>query len=93
MIFRGRKGTTLILKQGHAEKYNLQYSGVWAMITLTINSDLSAVGFLAAITEKLAKEKISVNAVSAFYHDHLFVPFDKSNEALIVLQNLSNSVK
>lgn len=91
MIFREKEGTTLIIKKEQAEEYGLKYEGLWDMITLNVNSDLEAVGFLAKITEALAKEGISVNAVSAYYHDHLFVPKEKSNKAFKILQNLSNS--
>ena len=58
------------------------------MITLTVHSSLEAVGFLAAITARLAAAGISVNAVSGFYHDHLFVPEHKADEALHHLQNM-----
>ena len=40
------------------------------LITLTVRSSLEAVGLLAAITARLADAGISVNAVSAFHHDH-----------------------
>ena len=59
------------------------------MITLTVHSALDAVGFLAAITARLAEAGISVNAVSAFHHDHLFVPVDRADEAMALLQNMS----
>jgi uncharacterized protein len=55
---------------------------------LTVHSSLEAVGFLAAITARLAETGISVNAVSAFYHDHLFVPHDRADEALARLQEM-----
>ena len=61
------------------------------MITLTIHSDLSAVGFLARITDKLAKAGISVNVCSGYYHDHLFVPIEKANNAIDILKRLSAS--
>jgi len=59
------------------------------MITLTIHSDLNAVGFLASITKKLAEKGISVNAISAFYHDHLFVPYEKRIEVIKALKELT----
>jgi hypothetical protein len=44
---------------------------------------------MAAITTCLAKENISVNPVSAFYHDHLFVPEDRADDAMRLLRGLS----
>jgi hypothetical protein len=56
------------------------------MITLSIHSDLEAVGFLAAITTALAAIDIPVNAVSAYYHDHTFVPYEHHDDALECLR-------
>ena len=44
------------------------------MITLDVHSSLESVGFLAAVSARLAAAGIPCNAVSAFHHDHLFVP-------------------
>lgn len=54
-----------------------------------VDDSLEAIGFLAVITTELANRGISMNAVSAFYHDHLFVAVDKAEEALSILQGLS----
>ncbi|MBS3125500.1 ACT domain-containing protein [Candidatus Woesearchaeota archaeon] len=67
----------------------LQCNGPWAFITLTVNSSLNAVGFLAEISRKLADAGISINAVSAFYHNHLFVPAERAKEAMQLLKDLS----
>lgn len=93
MVFREKEGTTLILKKEQAESANLKYSGTWDLITLNVNSDLEAVGFLAKITEALAKRGISVNVVSANYHDHLFIPSGQSEKAINILKNLSKKSK
>lgn len=89
LIFKEKEGTTIIIKKETADKNKIKYETVWAMITLTIHSDLNAVGFLATITKKLAEKGISVNAVSAFYHDHLFVPFEKRTETMTTLKLIS----
>ena len=89
MVFREKEGVTLILRKEQADEYKLKYEGIWNMITLNVNSDLEAVGFLAKITEALAKNNISVNTVSAYYHDHLFVLENKSEKALDILKELS----
>jgi hypothetical protein len=61
------------------------------LITLNVHSDLSAIGFLARITGALAESGISVNAVSAYYHDHLFVPINAAKRAIIILNGLSKA--
>jgi len=90
MAFKEKEGITLILHRKDAEVNSIKYEGVWVLITMTVHSDLAAVGFLARLTNALAKEGISVNAVSAFYHDHLFVPKEKSKEAMKILKGLSS---
>jgi len=90
MTFIEGEGITLILNKKEADSNSLKYSAVWSLITLNVHSDIEAVGFLAKITEKLAKSNISVNAISAFYHDHLFIPVDRSEEAFRLLEELKN---
>ena len=93
MIFRESEGTTVIVTKDVAERNNLDYRLSWGLITLSVHSALDAVGFLATITAHLAKSRISVNAVSAFYHDHLFVPYEKVDEAFNLLLALVDSLK
>ena len=88
LTFREREGTTLVVRREEAESLGLAYQFASRLITLTVHSSLEAVGFLAAITTRLAEAGISVNAVSAFYHDHLFVPHDRADEALAHLQEM-----
>jgi hypothetical protein len=54
-----------------------------------VHSSLEAVGFLAAITARLAKAGMGVNPVSAFFHDHLFVPAERAGEAMAMLEALA----
>lgn len=87
-FFREREGLTVIVDRADADRVGLAYGPAWALITLTVNSDLLAVGLLAKVTERLAAGGISVNAISAFHHDHLFVPADQAMEALQRLHGL-----
>jgi uncharacterized protein len=91
LMFREREGTTLVVRREEAESAGLSYQFASRLITLTVHSSLDAVGFLAAITARLAEAGISVNAVSAFHHDHLFVPDHRADEALSLLQSMSGS--
>ncbi len=87
--FKEEEGLTLILERGQADAASLSYTSVFRMITLSIHSSLEAVGFLAAITTKLAEQNISVNPVSAYYHDHLLVPAVRAQEAMELLLKFS----
>ena len=89
LMFREREGTTLVIRREEAESAGLRFQFASRLITLTVHSSLEAVGFLAPITARLAEAGISANAVSAFYHDHLFVPDHRADEALRLLQNMS----
>ena len=77
-LIREAEGVTII-RQG---------SG-WARITLAVHSSLEAVGLTAAVAGALAEQGISANMVAAFHHDHLFVPWSRRAEAMVVLRALS----
>jgi len=82
------EGLTLILKQTEAEQAGLPYQFPCRRIVLTVHSSLTAVGMLAAIARPLAAAGISVNVISAYYHDHLFVPHDQADAAIASLRRL-----
>jgi uncharacterized protein len=90
LVFREREGMALIVRREDADRAKLSYQFASRMITLTVHSALEAVGFLAAITARLAAAGISVNAVSAFHHDHLFVPEHRASEALDLLRDMQD---
>ena len=92
-IFHEREGTAFVVRREEADAAGLPYQFASRLITLTVRSSLEAVGFLAAITAPLAEAGISVNAVSAFYHDHLFVPVERAEDAQLVLQKLAGDIR
>ncbi|MET4260649.1 hypothetical protein ABIC09_005612 [Bradyrhizobium sp. S3.12.5] len=89
LTFREQEGTTLVILRDEAQAAGLSYAFASRLITLTVHSALDAVGFLAAITARLAESGISANAVSAFHHDHLFVPTNRADDAMMLLQEMS----
>jgi uncharacterized protein len=91
MIFHEVEGCTLIITMEQAQKYNLLPDQPYPCrcITLNVHSSLDAVGFLARISTHLATTMdLSVNVVSAYYHDHLFVPADRVQDAMTGLRQL-----
>jgi hypothetical protein len=93
-IFREDEGFSVVFSENALEEMRgisgSRAAGPFAWISLDVYSDLMAVGFLARITEALAAEKISVNAFSAFHHDHIFVPYEKRERAMDVLAGLTS---
>lgn len=88
-MFREPEGVTLILPTAEADRAGLSYAERWACITMMVHSALSAVGFLAAISAALSAAGISTNAVAGYYHDHLFVQWDRREQAVAALRELA----
>ncbi|MDP3261464.1 MAG: ACT domain-containing protein [Tabrizicola sp.] len=64
-------------------------SEAWARISLSVHSDLAAVGLTAAVAGALASAGVSCNVVAGYYHDHLFTAWDERDIAMAVLQELA----
>jgi uncharacterized protein len=87
-MFQEAEGVTLVLDREAAEREGFSYAGVMRLITLTVHSSLDAVGLTAAVSGALAEVGISANVIAAYYHDHIFVPADRAEDALAVLKSL-----
>jgi hypothetical protein len=85
--FREEEGVTLILEEERAAEIGLE-GPRWARITLAVHSSLTAVGLIAEVATALAEAGISCNPVSAWHHDHLFVPWEQRQAALDALGEL-----
>lgn len=87
-IFHEKEGIALIIDQEDAVNRNIDYQSVYKLITLNVHSSLDAVGLTAAFSTKLAEKNISANVVAAYYHDHIFVPREKAEQALSAILEL-----
>jgi uncharacterized protein len=83
------EGLSLILPEAAARAAALPILARCAWITLTVTSDLHAVGLTAAVATALRDVGLSCNVVAGAYHDHLFVPVDDALRALEALGALS----
>lgn len=86
--FREAEGVTAIIPSSLANELD-QPGPDLAKITLQVHSDLEEIGLTAAVSGALAEGGIACNVVAAFHHDHLFVPWDSKQDALKILQLLS----
>jgi hypothetical protein len=72
MIFRESEGWTLIAEQETVDAIGgLESAFLCKKVTPGVHSSLDAVGFMAAVTTRLATAGLGINPVSGFYHDHL----------------------
>ncbi|UNI23733.1 hypothetical protein JDV02_009535 [Purpureocillium takamizusanense] len=85
LLFRESEGITVITSKEYATTNNMEYFFPCKMITLNVTSSLEAVGFMAVLATRLATANMGVNPVSGFYHDHLFVPLGREDEAVEML--------
>jgi hypothetical protein len=76
-LVREEEGLTLVMPS---------LSGDWARISLGVHSSLDAVGLTAALSSRLAGAGVSANIVAGLHHDHIFVPWDRREQALEVLR-------
>ena len=86
---REAEGVSVILPEQVARDLKLPAAFTAAWITLKVHSDLSAVGLTSAFSTALAEAGISCNVVAGVHHDHLFVPFDRAQQAMDTLMALS----
>lgn len=86
--FRESEGLTLIVEEQQAKDAQLTVLFRAAWITLSVHSDLQAIGLTAAVATALAEAGISCNVVAAARHDHLFVPVESAGHAIAVLRTL-----
>lgn len=88
---REPEGLSAILPEQLALDLGLPVAFTAAWITLNVQSDLAAVGLTAAFSRALEHAGISCNVVAGVYHDHLFVPVDKAQQAMDALRRLAQS--
>ena len=61
-----------------------------AWLTLTVHSSLEAVGLTAAFSVALGERQIPCNVLAGYFHDHLLVPLERADDAVIALHELRN---
>jgi hypothetical protein len=82
------EGLSVVMREADAQKSGLNPLFRCAWITLSVNSDLEAVGLTAAFASALARAGISCNVIAGAHHDHIFVPIDEAERAVSELRRL-----
>lgn len=84
------EGTTVVGTLAEMQAAGMR-SEPWARISLTVHSDLAAVGLTAAFATALGAAGISCNVIAGYHHDHLFVQWDRRGDAMAALRALSHA--
>jgi hypothetical protein len=90
-MMREREGMTVVVPEADAIRAGLPIVFRAAWITLTVHSDLQAVGLTAAFATALGNAGISCNVIAGAFHDHVFVPADRGADALNALRALQHA--
>lgn len=86
--FAEDEGLTLVAMVGELAAHAIAHQPGFARISLGLNSALEGVGLTAAVSAALADAGISCNMIAAYHHDHLFVPWDRREEALAIVDRV-----
>ena len=89
---REKEGTTIIAATEHLESAGIKYEGPFAKLTVNVHTSLDLIGLTAVLATKLAENDISANVVAGFFHDHIYVQFDKRQEAIDSIAGLKESI-
>jgi hypothetical protein len=90
-LVREPEGVSVVVDEKRAASLGLKAAFRCAWITLTVASDLQAVGLTAAFASALSSAGVSCNVVAGANHDHIFVPADLALAAMDVLRRLQKS--
>ena len=82
------EGLTLVALTADLAAAGVAHQGGWARISLTVHSDLSAVGLTAAIATALTGAGISANVIAGYFHDHFFVQASRAEAAMAAMDGL-----
>ena len=85
------EGLTLVIPLDEAKTEGLDYYRVFRRITLEGHSSLEALGLTSVVTSLWAERGITTNVIAGFYHDHMFVPSDRIDEAMRALKELASN--
>lgn len=93
-VIKDARETTCIIEESklRSQKF-LGMEGGWRMITFDMILPFGLVGFFARVSGALAKQGISIFAVSSYSTDHVFVKIRDLDKAVETLEKLGMIVQ
>ena len=87
-VLTEQEGITVVATIAAAERAGWAFDFEAAWLTLDVHSALEAVGLTAAFSAALGAADIPCNVLAGFHHDHLLVPVDRVDDAIVCLESL-----
>lgn len=88
------EGLTLIVPLEQAKAAGLAAGKkIYRRITLDCDISLEETGLTFTVASQLASQSIPCNVLSGLHHDHLMVPAARAQEAISLLQQLSQQAQ
>jgi hypothetical protein len=87
-FIRETAGVSVVMDAAAAAAAGFTVAQTYAWISLSVHSDLQAIGLTAALARVLAAARIGCNVVAGARHDHLFVPAQQAQAAMLELRSL-----
>ncbi|NNE06431.1 MAG: ACT domain-containing protein [Xanthomonadales bacterium] len=87
-MIQEKEGLAMLIDQSTAHKAGLDSGRPFCLISLSVHSDLNAVGLTAAISACLAEQGIPANLFAGYFHDHILVPAECADQAMRSLRQL-----
>ena len=92
-VIREAEGVTLVVPATQAAQYGFGGQPLFTLITMGAVTALTSVGVTATVAQTIASRDIACNVIAGYYHDHLLVPKEDSQEVLGILQRLSRQAE
>ena len=86
---REDEGLTVVVERDVAATHGWAHAETYRAITLSVHSSLEAVGFIAAVAQRLAERGIPANVIAGYHHDHGLVPAARAADAVRALHQLA----
>lgn len=81
----------VIAPKSYPDPLGIDNEELYEKLTIGVHTSLELVGLTAVMATKLAEHGISANVVAAFYHDRVFVQYEKRQKAIELLEGLKNN--
>lgn len=92
-IIREPEGLTIMVPVEQAKALEIADSEVYTLLILGSPGSFATVGLTASVAQMLSARSIPCNVVSGVHHNHIFVPADRTQEAMSALEEMMGQAK